>query len=144
MMKQKGVTQRELAKMSGVTEMAMSRYMRGGRQPRAEVVANMATALGVTSGWLAARTQGGQAGTFTGDAPCGEERRRDSGDECMKAFVDVEYRDGRSFAKPPLRWNWLIENLSAKSFRFPSASLDVCIARFEHVGEALWVHGRGA
>ncbi len=57
MMKQKGVTQRELAEMSGVTEAAMSRYMRGERQPRAEVVANMATALGVTSDYLLGREE---------------------------------------------------------------------------------------
>ena len=57
MMKQKEVTQRELAGLSGVTEAAMSRYMRGERQPRAEVVANMATALGVTSDYLLGRKE---------------------------------------------------------------------------------------
>ena len=57
MMKQKDVTQRELAEMSGVTEAAMSRYLRGERQPRAEVVANMATALGVTSDYLLGRKE---------------------------------------------------------------------------------------
>ena len=57
MMRQKDVTQRELAYMSGVTEAAMSRYMRGERQPRAEAVANMATALGVTSDYLLGREE---------------------------------------------------------------------------------------
>ena len=57
MMKQKELTQRELSEMSGVTEAAMSRYMRGERQPRAEVVANMATALGVTSDYLLGREE---------------------------------------------------------------------------------------
>ena len=57
MMKQKDMTQRDLAMMSGVTEAAMSRYMRGERQPRAEVVANMATALGVTSDYLLGRKE---------------------------------------------------------------------------------------
>lgn len=57
MMKQRDVTQRELAEMSGITEAAMSRYMRGERQPRAEVVANMATALGVTSDYLLGREE---------------------------------------------------------------------------------------
>ena len=56
-MKQKDMTQRELARMSGVTEAAMSRYLRGERQPRAEVVANMATALGVTSDYLLGREE---------------------------------------------------------------------------------------
>ncbi len=57
MMKQKELTQRDLAGMAGVTEAAMSRYMRGERQPRAEVVANMATALGVTSDYLLGREE---------------------------------------------------------------------------------------
>ena len=57
MMKQKDMTQRELAGISGVTEAAMSRYLRGERQPRAEVVANMATALGVTSDYLLGREE---------------------------------------------------------------------------------------
>ena len=57
MMKQKDMTQRELAGLSGVTEAAMSRYLRGERQPRAEVVANMATALGVTSDYLLGREE---------------------------------------------------------------------------------------
>ena len=35
--------------MSGVTEAAMSRYMRGERQPKSETLANMATALHTTS-----------------------------------------------------------------------------------------------
>ena len=43
------LSQRELAMMSGVTEAAMSRYLAGTRQPKADTLANMATALHTTS-----------------------------------------------------------------------------------------------
>jgi transcriptional regulator with XRE-family HTH domain len=56
LMKQHGWTQKELAGMAGVTEAAMSRYLSGDRQPRADVVANMATALHTTSEALLGRT----------------------------------------------------------------------------------------
>lgn len=49
------LSQRDLAAMSGVTEAAMSRYLAGVRQPRAEKVANMATALHTTSDHLLGR-----------------------------------------------------------------------------------------
>ena len=57
LMEQRRINQRDLAAMSGVTEAAMSRYLHGERQPRAEVVANMATALGVTSDCLLGRNE---------------------------------------------------------------------------------------
>ena len=41
--------------MSGVTEAAMSRYLAGERQPRADKIANMATALHSTSDELLGR-----------------------------------------------------------------------------------------
>ncbi|MGN0845689.1 MAG: helix-turn-helix domain-containing protein [Kiritimatiellia bacterium] len=49
MMHERRMSQRDLADMSGVTEAAMSRYLSGERQPRAETLANMATALHTTS-----------------------------------------------------------------------------------------------
>ena len=49
LMIQHHLSQRDLAGMSGVTEAAMSRYLAGDRQPRAEKIANMATALRTTS-----------------------------------------------------------------------------------------------
>ncbi len=52
-----GWSQRELAGMAGVTEAAMSRYLKGDRQPRADVVANMATALHTTSDALLGKTE---------------------------------------------------------------------------------------
>ena len=49
LMRDQVISQKELADMAGVTEAAMSRYLSGERQPRAETLANMATALHTTS-----------------------------------------------------------------------------------------------
>lgn len=45
-------SQKELAKAVGVTEAAMSRYLSGEREPRIEVVFNLATALHTTTDYL--------------------------------------------------------------------------------------------
>ncbi len=52
LMKECGYTQAELASMVGVTAAAMSRYISNDRKPKAEVVANLATALNTTSDYL--------------------------------------------------------------------------------------------
>ncbi len=46
------ITQKELAERIGVTEGAMSRYVTGTREPKPEVIANIATALHTTSDYL--------------------------------------------------------------------------------------------
>lgn len=48
----KGLTQRSLAQRIGVTEAVMSRYISGEREPKPDMLANIATALGVTSDYL--------------------------------------------------------------------------------------------
>ena len=48
LLKESGYTQKELALMCGVTEAAMCRYLKNEREPKIEVVANMATALNTT------------------------------------------------------------------------------------------------
>ena len=52
LLKISGYTQRELASMIGVTETALSRYLKDEREPRMEVLANMATALNTTTDYL--------------------------------------------------------------------------------------------
>lgn len=52
LLKDSGYTQKELALMVGVTEAAMSRYVRNEREPKIEVVANLATALNTTTDYL--------------------------------------------------------------------------------------------
>lgn len=52
LMKEAGFTQKELAQVTGVTEAAISRYLKDEREPKAEVIANLATALNTTSDYL--------------------------------------------------------------------------------------------
>jgi len=52
LMKESGYTQKELATMVGVTESAMSRYLNNDREPKIEVIANLAAALNTTSDYL--------------------------------------------------------------------------------------------
>lgn len=52
LMEKEKLTQKELSKMAGVTESALSRYISNERQPKVEVLANIATALNTTSDYL--------------------------------------------------------------------------------------------
>lgn len=52
LLKKQGITQKELAERVGVTEATMSRYMHSERIPKSEIIANIATALHVTSDYL--------------------------------------------------------------------------------------------
>lgn len=52
LMKKSDFTQKELATMVGVTEAAISRYINNEREPKVEVVANLATALDTTTDYL--------------------------------------------------------------------------------------------
>lgn len=52
LLKKSGYNQKELAQMCGVTEAAMCRYIKNEREPKIEVVANMATALNTTVEYL--------------------------------------------------------------------------------------------
>lgn len=52
LMKQNGLTQKELADKIGVTYVSMSRYISGDRIPKGPVIANIATALHVDAGYL--------------------------------------------------------------------------------------------
>lgn len=52
------ITQRELAMMVGVTDISMSRYVRGERTPNAPIIANIAKALRVTTDWLLGLEEG--------------------------------------------------------------------------------------
>ena len=52
LLKESEYTQKELAQMCGVTESAMCRYLKNEREPKIEVIANIATALGTTVEYL--------------------------------------------------------------------------------------------
>lgn len=49
---QLNITQRELAEKVDVTEVSMSRYIKGDRVPKGPVIANIATALHTTTDYL--------------------------------------------------------------------------------------------
>ena len=50
--KEKNITQKDLALMVGVTESALSRYIKNEREPKLEVLANLAIALDTTVDYL--------------------------------------------------------------------------------------------
>ena len=52
LLKQKNITQKDLAMMIGVTESALTRYIKNEREPKIEVLANLATALDTTVDYL--------------------------------------------------------------------------------------------
>lgn len=51
-LKNRGMTQKELANRIGMTEAVISRYISGDREPKPNVLANIATALHTTSDFL--------------------------------------------------------------------------------------------
>ncbi len=51
-LQEKLMTQKELADKVGVTEAVISRYISGTREPKPDMLANIATALGTTSDYL--------------------------------------------------------------------------------------------
>ncbi len=52
LLKKKGLSQKDLAMMVGVTESALTRYIKNEREPKIEVIASMATALETTIEYL--------------------------------------------------------------------------------------------
>ncbi len=52
LLQQKEMSQKELASILEVTEATISRYISGEREPKTEILANIATALGTTSDYL--------------------------------------------------------------------------------------------
>ncbi len=49
LMEERHLNQKELARLSGVTEASMSKYLSGERTPRIDVIVNIANALNVTT-----------------------------------------------------------------------------------------------
>lgn len=52
LLKKKHIAQKDLANAVGVTESALSRYINNAREPKLEVLANLATALDTTVDYL--------------------------------------------------------------------------------------------
>lgn len=51
-LQKRGMTQKELAMRIGVTEAVISRYISGDREPKPDVLANIATAIHTTADFL--------------------------------------------------------------------------------------------
>lgn len=51
-LQRQGMTQRQLAERINITEATLSRYVSGDREPKVEILANIATALSTTSDYL--------------------------------------------------------------------------------------------
>lgn len=52
LLKSSGMSQKDLAQKAGVTESAVSHYVKGDRTPRANALSRIADALGTTSDYL--------------------------------------------------------------------------------------------
>ncbi len=51
-MKERGITQKQLSKLSGITESSISRYLHSNQRPRIDIVVNIAKALHVETEYL--------------------------------------------------------------------------------------------
>lgn len=52
LLQKQGITQKQLADRVNTTEATLSRYVNGEREPKADMLANIATALNTTSDYL--------------------------------------------------------------------------------------------
>ncbi|MCR5457176.1 MAG: helix-turn-helix domain-containing protein [Clostridiales bacterium] len=52
LMEKKNLTQKDLARLSGITESSVSRYLRSEKRPRLDIVINFAKALNVETTYL--------------------------------------------------------------------------------------------
>lgn len=52
LLQKQGITQKDLAERINTTEATLSRYVSGNREPKADMLANIATALHTTSDYL--------------------------------------------------------------------------------------------
>ena len=52
LMETKGINQKQLSQLSGITEASVSRYLKGDRTARLDIIVNFAKALNVTTEYL--------------------------------------------------------------------------------------------
>lgn len=52
LMEKRGINQKELSKLSGITESSISRYLSGERAPRIDIIVNLSRALEVDPDYL--------------------------------------------------------------------------------------------
>ena len=59
-MRQKGINQKQLSQLSGITESSISRYLKGESAPRMDIVVNIAKALQVGTEFFLSEEEKGQ------------------------------------------------------------------------------------
>lgn len=52
LMKKKGINQKQLSALSGITESSISRYLAGNKNPRMDIIVNVAKALDVSTDYF--------------------------------------------------------------------------------------------
>lgn len=52
LMEERGITQKQLSTLSGITESSISRYLHNTKRPRMDIVVNIAKALNVETSYL--------------------------------------------------------------------------------------------
>lgn len=57
LMEKRNITQKELSRLSGITESSISRYLRNDQRPRLDIVVNIARALNVETNYLLDETE---------------------------------------------------------------------------------------
>ena len=67
LLKARGMTQKQLAQRLGMSEITISRYVTGERQPSAEAVTNIARELGTTGDYLMGTQNAKAAGLLSSD-----------------------------------------------------------------------------
>ena len=60
LMQQKGINQKQLSKISGISESSLSRYIRGEVMPRMDIIVNVAKALQVETDYFLDEEEKGQ------------------------------------------------------------------------------------
>ena len=59
LLQEKDISQRELSEIIGVTDVTVSRYVRGERVPKADIATKIAQALGTTTDYILGRDTSG-------------------------------------------------------------------------------------
>lgn len=89
LLKEQGMTQKELAARVGATEAAVSKYIKGEREPRAEILANIATVLHTTSESLLGMKDGVKTPFGTIKALCAREAADMSQEEKNELIMTI-------------------------------------------------------
>ncbi len=89
LLKENGMSQRELAMRVGATESAISKYIKGEREPRAELLANIATVLKTTSEYLLGLDNGSETSFGTVKALCARAAKEMSQEEKNELIMTI-------------------------------------------------------